>query len=110
MQLKLILKDGTGIELEEAGYTRHYVVSCKDAKTFQSIWNKLTEENLSEIQITEDGNTAHTIIGSELEGTQTVTNPDGTITGHFYLSGGEYKQPEDEYSEAGKILLGKTEE
>lgn len=109
MQLNLILKDGTEVELMEAGYTQHYVVACKDGKAFQRIWNKLTEENLSEIQITEDGNTAHTITGSKLEGTQTVTNPDGTITGHFYLSGGEYKQPEDEYSEAGKILLGKEE-
>lgn len=68
MQLKLILKDGTGIELEEASYTQHYVVSCKDAKAFQRIWNKLTDENLSEIQITEEGNTVHTIIGSSLEG------------------------------------------
>lgn len=104
--LKLILKDGTGIELEEAGYTQHYVVACEDVRSFQEIWDNLTEENLSEIRLVEDGNIVHTIIGSSLEGTQTVTNSDGTITGHFYLSGGEYRQPSDEYSEAGKILLG----
>lgn len=104
--LKLILKDGTEIELEEAGYTQHYVVACEDVRSFQEIWDNLTEENLSEIRITEDGNIVHTIIGSGLEGTQTVTNSDGTITGHFYLGGGEYRQSSDEYSEAGKILLG----
>ena len=107
MELKLILKDGTQIDLMDAGYTRHYVVKCADEAGFQEIWNKLTKENLSEIQITENGNTVHTITGSTLQGTQTVTNPDGTITGHFYLDGGEYVR--DDYSEAGKILLGEEE-
>lgn len=104
--LKLMLKDGTEIELEEVGYTQHYVVVCEDIRSFQEILDNLTEENLSEIRIAEDGNIVHTIISSSLEGTQTVTNSDGTITGHFYLCGGEYRQPSDEYSEAGKILLG----
>lgn len=106
MELKLILNDGTEIELEEAGLSQHYVVTCSSESAFQNLWNKLTEENLTEIQITQGGNTVQTIIGSTLNGTQTINNPDGTITGHFYLSGGEYTQQDAEYSEAGKILLG----
>lgn len=106
MELKLTLKDGTEVEIVEAGYNQHYVVICEDTKTFQQLWDKMTEENLSTIQITGSDGTDHTIVGSRLEGTQTVTNPDGTITGHFYLGGGNYVQPTDEYSEAGKILLG----
>lgn len=106
MQLKLILKDGTEVDIVEAGYTQHYVVTCADEAAFKGIWEKMTEDNLSEIQITEDGSTVHTITGSSLSGTQTVNNPDGTVTGHFYLTGGEYVQATDDYSEAGKILLG----
>lgn len=109
MDLKLTLKDGTEIDLVDAGYNQHYVVECKDGKAFQKIWNKLTDENLSEIQITGDGDIAHTYTGSKLKGTQTVENPDGTVTGHFYLDGGAYVQPSDEYSEAGRILLGEEE-
>ena len=109
MELKLILKDGTEIELAEAGLSQHYVVTCSSKTAFQRIWSGMTDENLAEIQITESGNTIQTIINSKLAGTQTVNNPDGTITGHFYLSGGEFTQQDAEYSEAGKILLGEEE-
>ena len=104
--LKLVLKDHTEIELAEAGLSQHYVVTCASEAAFQQIWSGMTDENLAEIQITENGNPIQTIIGSKLAGTQTVNNPDGTITGHFYLSGGVYQQQDAEYSEAGKILLG----
>ena len=106
MELKLVLKDGTEIERAEAGLSQHYVVTCSSKTAFQRLWSAMTEENLAEIQITENGNTIQTIINSKLAGTQTVNNPDGTITGHFYLSGGEFTQQDAEYSEAGKILLG----
>ncbi len=106
MDIKMILKDGTEVELVEAGVSKHFVVSCSSKTAFQKIWNKMTAENLSEFQITENGNTIQTITGATLQGTQTVNNSDGTITGHFYLDGGDFVQPEDEYSEAGKILLG----
>ena len=59
MQLKLILKDGTEVDIVEAGYTQHYVVTCADEAAFKGIWEKMTEDNLSEIQITEDGSTVH---------------------------------------------------
>ena len=109
MELKLILKDGTEIELAEAGLSQHYVVTCSSKTAFQRIWGGMTDENLAEIQITENGNTIQTIINSKLAGTQTVNNPDGTITGHFYLSGGVFTQQDAEYSEAGRILLGEEE-
>ena len=107
MSLQLVLSDGSAIDIVEAGYTKHFVVTCADADAFKEIWDKMTDENLSEVQITEDGNTVHTIAGMTLNGTQTVSNPDGTITGHFYMDGGEYVA--DEYSDAGRILLGEEE-
>lgn len=109
MELKLVLNDGTNIELAEAGYNvNHCVVNCNDREEFQSVWNKLTPENLTEVQLTDNGNTVQIITGLNLNGTQTVANSDGTITGHFYFEGGVVKQ-NDEYSEVGKILLGEEE-
>lgn len=109
MALKLVLKDRTEIELAEAGISQHYIVICQSEAAFKSLWDNMTDENLSEIQITDGGNTIQTIINSTLAGTQTVNNPDGTLTGHFYLTGGEYTQQDAEYSVAGKILLGEEE-
>lgn len=106
MSLKLVLNDGTEIDLAEAGLSQHYVVTCSSKTAFQRLWSAMTDENLAEIQITENGNPIQTIINSKLAGTQTINNPDGTITGHFYLSGGVYQQQDAEYSLAGKILLG----
>lgn len=109
MALKLILNDGTEIELVEAGLSQHYVVLCSSRTAFQRLWGSMTDENLAEIRITENDETIQTIVNSKLAGTQTVNNPDGTLTGHFYLTGGEYTQQDAEYTEAGKILLGEEE-
>ena len=103
MELKLVLKDGTNIPLEEAGYNiNHCVVNCNDRAAFQAIWNKLTPDNLSEVELTDNGNTVQTITGLKLNGTQTVENPDGTLTGHFYFGGGtviHYPSDNDSVSE-----------
>ena len=109
MALKLILNDSTEIELEEAGLSQHYVVLCSSRTAFQRLWALMTDENLAEIRIAEDDNVIQTIINSKLAGTQTVNNQDGTLTGHFYLTDGEYTQQDAEYTEAGKILLGEEE-
>lgn len=104
MGLQLILKDETAIDLVEAGLSKHFVVLCNDANAFKAIWDEMTEDNLSEVRITEYGETVRVITGMTLAGTQTIENPDGTITGHFYMQGGEYA--EDEYAQAGRILMG----
>ena len=109
MTLKMILNDGTEIELAEAGLSQHYVVTCSSRSAYQKLWNKLTEENLFFFFFLENGTITRTIVGSKLNGAQAVMNPDGTITGHFYMAGGSYMQQSDEYSEAGRILLGEGE-
>ena len=99
MKLELKLKDETVIDLIEAAYPKHYVLACKNGKTFQKIWNKMTEENLSEIRIMEDDELKAVIVGSRLAGTQTVTGTDGTLIGHFYMDGGIEATPEEETAE-----------
>ena len=107
MGLQLILADSTEVNIIEAGYAKHFVGIYEDSDAFKEIWDQMTDENLSEVAIVENGTIIQTIMGMHLEGTQTVENTDGTITGHFYMKGGEYA--EDEYSEAGRILLGEEE-
>lgn len=104
--LKLILKDNTEIELQEAGLPQHYVVVCDSITTFRGYADAMTPENLSEIRISDGHNILQTIVNSRLSGTQTVNNPGGTITGHFYLADGAIVQNDADYAEAGHILLG----
>lgn len=108
MELQMILKDGTAVNLVEAGLTKHYVVLCDTEDDFITLWKQMTPDNLQEVQITEDGNVMQVIEGMTLDGVQTVINEDGRVTGHFYMSGGTYVT--DDYTEAGRILLGESEE
>ena len=105
MAIRMILKDGTSIELESMTGKSHAVVLCNTGEDFEEIWETMTPENLSEVEITEDGERTARIAELVLAGTQTRTNPDdNTITGHFYFDAGYYVP--DEYAEAGRILLG----
>lgn len=105
--LKMILADASEIELVEAGATKHYVLLCADQAAFDAVWAKMTDGNLASIRVEEDGVTVQQIANARLSGTQTLNNEDGTITGHIYLTGGDFVP--DEYSEAGRILLGEEE-
>lgn len=104
--LNLILNDGTAIELTEAGIPQHYVISCADIQEFRDVEDLLTPENISEIKVERDGTVVQDIVRSELAGTQTARNSDGSVTGHIYLSGGEFINDDAEYTMAGRILLG----
>lgn len=104
--LNLILNDGTAIELAEACIPQHYVISCADVQEFRDIEDLLTPENISEVKVERDGTVIQDIVRSELAGTQTTHNSDGSVTGHIYLSGGEFVSDDAEYTMAGRILLG----
>ena len=109
MNIELVLQDGTVLSLEDASYGKHFVILCEDRQAFQDAWDTLTDDNLSEVIIMISGAVVQTITGLTLKGAQAVINPDDTITGHFYLDGGIYVSPSDDYSEAGRILLGEEE-
>ena len=102
MKLEMVLMDGTAVELIEASYPQHYVLSCGSRTAFTKIWGKMTDENISEIHIKEDDEEKAIIVGSRLVGTQTVNFPNNVMLGHFYFSGGdvygpgEYPPAEDE--------------
>lgn len=107
--MKMKLKDGTTIPIVDGSYTGAVVLICDTRQALMDTWTQLTPDNLQEVHITKDDDTPlHTLHGAVVDSVQVVTNPDGTLTVHFYLSKtitGDV--PTDaEYALAGKILLG----
>ena len=116
MKLELILKDGTSVDLIEANYPKHYVLECKNAAAFKRVWNKMTDENTSEIHIKEDDEEKAIVVGSRVCGTQTVTISDSLMYGHFYLDRGDVYGPgeyppvfDDETNGDPEAVDGETE-
>ena len=98
------LLNGEEITLLESTMNQHFITLCEDSAAFKGIWDKLTPENLSEVKIKQNGNILQIISGMTLTGTQTAINNDGTLTCHFYFTGGLVV--EGDYALAGRILLG----
>ena len=108
MSLQMILKDNTAIDIVESGLSGHIVMQCADQAEFDAVWEQLDSEAAEEYTISKNGDTVQSVIGATLSGTQTVTNPDGTLTCHFYLEG-DIVSESDEYAIAGRILMGEEE-
>lgn len=106
--ITLILANDAEMILSSATYNKHYVVNCISAAEWQTRRNMMTPENLSDVKLYDGGAEVAHITNLTLTGTQEVINSDGTITGHFYLSGGSNLTTD--YAEAGKILMGDEEE
>lgn len=107
--MNMTLHNGTKIPIVDGSYTGAVVLIVPDRQALMGIWDQLTPDNLQKLQITQDdGTLIHTLHGVVIDSQQSVTNPDGTLTVHFYLSEtltGDV--PTDaEYAQAGKILLG----
>ncbi len=106
--MKIILNNGSEIELAQATYDGHYVVNCENAAAYQAIWNNFTTENLTDFKLTDDDDNVVTrTLYIRLSCAQAIINPDNTVTGHFYFDGGTVVP--NEYEEAGRILLGEEE-
>ena len=108
MSLQLILKDKTTIDIVESGLSGHIVMQCADQEEFNDIWLQIDSEAVREYTIEKDGAVVQSVNNATLRGTQTVTNPDGTLTCHFYLKGDIVSESE-EYAIAGRILMGEEE-
>ena len=107
--MNMILKDRTIIPIIDGSYTGAVILICDNRQALMDIWDQLTPDNLSELRITQDdGTVIHTLHGAVVDSQQSVTNPDGTLTVHFYLSETETGNAtkDSEYIQAAKILLG----
>ena len=83
---KLILRDGTAIELEAGASLAVIQVSASDRESMLQIWEKLTEENLAEVQI-QNGNglTVGTYKDLVLVSETSVVAADGTVVTTYSL-------------------------
>jgi len=107
--LKMVLADGTQMDIAEFGLPMHAVLICADDAEMKEKWAQLTPDKLASMQIQENGDTIFTFSSVTLDGLQCVMNGDGTVTAHFYMSGTNTTRVDTEYAEAGKILLGEEE-
>lgn len=109
MSLKMTLGTGDEVGLAEFGHN-HLVVLCESLEAFREIEDKVIAEGaLASVEVTDNDQTIAAITGMRITGAQTVDNGDGSVTGHFYTTGGTYELDGGEYAEAGKILLGEEE-
>lgn len=86
MKDKMILKDGTAIELEAGASLGAMQVLSADQDTMVSTWKKLTKENLSEVVIQNGagltvGNYADLVLVSE----KSVITEEGAVLTDFCL-------------------------
>lgn len=106
--MKIILNNGSEIEVAQATYDGHYVVNCNSRAAYDAIWDNFTMANLEDFKLVdENDNVVLRVLYIRLSSTQAIINPDNTITGHFYFTDG-LTMP-NEYEEAGKILLGEED-
>lgn len=105
-QFIIRLKDGTEYVLADASFGSKFTIICANKTEFESVWDDMTTENMSEVTILADGLAVTTMHDLIPDGVQCVYNNGGTVTGHFYFHGGSFVPADAEYIEAARILLG----
>ena len=86
MKDKMILKDNTTIELEAGSSLANVQVAAADRADMVEIWGKLTEDNLSSVQIqTGAGLTVGTYTDLVLVSETSTVSPDGTVLTSYHL-------------------------
>lgn len=86
MKDKMILKDNTTIELEAGSSLANIQVTAADRADMVEIWGKLTEDNLSSVQIqTGAGLTVGTYTDLMLVSETSTVSPDGSVLTSYHL-------------------------
>lgn len=86
MKDKMILKDNTTIELEAGSSLANIQVAAADRADMVEIWGKLTEDNLSSVQIqTGTGLTVGTYTDLMLVSETSTVAADGSVLTSYHL-------------------------
>lgn len=86
MKDKMILKDNTTIELEAGSSLANVQVAAADRADMVEIWGKLTEDNLSSVQIqTGTGLTVGTYTDLMLVSETSTVAADGSVLTSYHL-------------------------
>lgn len=83
---RLVLADGTKIELESSQGVAALHVSAESRAAVAELWERFTKENLKQVQIKNaDGNATGKYEDMVLDHIRGVDNPDGTVQVTFCL-------------------------
>lgn len=86
MKDTMILKDGTTVELEAGASLAAIQVAAADRTAMLQVWQKLTEENLAEVQIKNgSGLTVGTYTDLMLVSETSTVDADGAVTTTYNL-------------------------
>ena len=86
MKDTMILKDGTTVELEAGASLAAIQVAAADRTAMLQVWQKLTEENLAEVQIKNGrGLTVGTYTDLMLVSETSTVDADGAVTTTYNL-------------------------
>lgn len=106
--IKMILYDGTEMQLKEFGLPMHAVLLCENKEEMLEKWKLLTSENLATLTIKQNDEPIFYYEKVKLTGVQSVVHGDDELTVHFYFEG-TLVNYDREYAEAARILLGEEQ-
>lgn len=109
MELLLHLANGAQVSLSEFTLPLHAVAVYADMTALTNVYSQFTAANLSQISVSQDGETIQKLTNVSMDSMQVVNNGDGTITAHFYFSGTTENAHDADYVQAAKILLGEED-
>ena len=112
MKDKMILKDNTTIELEAGSSLANVQVAAADRADMVEIWGKLTEDNLSSVQIqTGDGLTVGTYTDLVLVSETSTVSPDGSVlTSYRFREKTNEEKRLDVLEEGQEVLNGAVDD
>ena len=109
---KMILKDNTTIELEAGASLANIQVAAADRADMVEIWGKLTEDNLSSVQIqTGAGLTVGTYTDLMLVSETSTVSPDGSVlTSYRFREKTNEEKRLDVLEEGQEVLNGAVDD
>ena len=112
MKDKMILKDNTTIELEAGSSLANIQVAAADRADMVEIWGKLTEDNLSSVQIqTGAGLTVGTYTDLMLVSETSTVSPDGSVlTSYRFREKTNEEKRLDVLEEGQEVLNGAVDD
>lgn len=112
MKDKMILKDNTTIELEAGSSLANIQVAAADRADMVEIWGKLTEDNLSSVQIqTGAGLTVGTYTDLMLVSETSTVSPDGSVlTSYRFREKTNEEKRLDALEEGQEVLNGAVDD
>lgn len=105
MKTFILLADSSALEVDNFTFDQHFSISSTTPEEVQNLWNNiLTPENLSHIQILQDGIVVARYRDCVLSSVQASNLSSERIVGHFYLTGTPQRSSDEVYEQAYNVI------